>query len=270
MLKTKDKYSLEQIRDFWTEQAKEHGQSYQASWSDQNAIDLEIREIASRLQDGDKVLDIGCANGYSTLHFAADKKLQIRGLDYIPEMIEAAQTSLSQCASRLKSTVEFAVGDITSLKEVEQAYDKAVVIRVLINLETWENQKAALRQCIKVLKPGGTLLLSEATVQGWQKLNSMRKEWDLPQIPMPAFNQYLDEEKVIDYVSSDLELKELVNFSSTYFVLTRIVKPLLAKASNIGMDAAANPAMEWNRFAGLLPAAGDYGTQKLFVFQKRS
>ena len=48
------KYSLEEVRDFWTNQAEEHGQSPAASWSDVSAIQLEIREIlnGSRMTNG--------------------------------------------------------------------------------------------------------------------------------------------------------------------------------------------------------------------------
>ena len=42
----------------------------------------------ANLSDGDKVLDIGCANGYSTVQFASQRKIDIRGVDYIPEMVE--------------------------------------------------------------------------------------------------------------------------------------------------------------------------------------
>jgi len=61
------KFTLKQIRDYWTCQAVEHRQSSAASWSDQMMIDLEIREILQHLADGDRVLDVGCANGYSTV-----------------------------------------------------------------------------------------------------------------------------------------------------------------------------------------------------------
>ena len=61
-----EKFSQEQIREFWTQQALKYGQSSDASWSDQMAIEMEIKEISRRIQEGDRVLDIGCANGYST------------------------------------------------------------------------------------------------------------------------------------------------------------------------------------------------------------
>jgi ubiquinone/menaquinone biosynthesis C-methylase UbiE len=263
-----DKLNIEQIRDFWTQQAKEHGLAPAASWSDRTVMEMEIREILRYVADGDCVLDVGCANGFSTVQVASQRRVHIRGLDYIPEMVDQARLRLATMAGKLQSTVEFNTGDITSLREPSDSYDKVVVIRVVINLHDWTNQLQGVRECIRVLKPGGMLLLSEATVQGWQALNRFRREWRLPDIPMPAFNQYLDEERLIQSVSAQLELIELNNFSSTYYVGTRVLKPLLSQASGGKVDPT-KPEMEWNRWWGLLPAWGDYGTQKLFVFRKK-
>jgi len=118
-----------------------------------------------------------------------------------------------------------------------------------------------------VLKPGGLLLLSEATLQGWRRLNSLRSEWGLDDIPMPSFNQYVDQDQVIAAVTGEAELVELSNFASTYYVGTRLLKPLLALATNAPISVA-DPNAEWNRWFSQLPAAGDFGTQKLFVFRK--
>jgi hypothetical protein len=41
----------------------------------------------------------------------------------------------------------------------------------------------------------------------------------------------------------------------------------LARALGGTIDAA-DPLMHWNRWFAELPPAGDYGTQKLFVFRK--
>lgn len=262
-----EKLSLEQIREFWTQQAVAHGQSPSASWSDHRVIEMEIRELLLRLDDGNRVLDVGCANGYSTIQLASQKRVDIRGVDYIPEMIAQARQRVGALGANLRGSVGFDVGDITALREPDGSYDRVVVIRVVINLREWELQLRALRECARVLRPGGLLLLSEATIQGWQRMNALRREWSLADIPMPAFNQYLDEEQVIAAVRPELELVELVNFASTYFVGTRLLKPLLAKAAGAGIDVA-NPDAEWNRWFASLPACGDYGTQKLFVFRK--
>ena len=262
------KLTLEEIRDFWRQQAVEHGPSPSVSWSDHRVIEMEIRELVQRLDDGDKVLDVGCANGYSTVQLASQKTIQIRGIDYLPEMIEQARASMRSLPSSIPGKIDFDVGSIMAIPEPTGAYDKVVVVRVVINLGEWSNQLTALRECARVLKPGGVLLLSEATIQGWSKLNDLRREWDLPDIPMPGFNSYLDEQKVIDFMAEELELMELVNFASTYFVGTRLLKPLLARALGGKMDPA-NPNAELNRWFSMLPAYGDYGTQKLFVFRRR-
>jgi ubiquinone/menaquinone biosynthesis C-methylase UbiE len=256
-----------EVYEYWTRQAREHGQSPSASWSDHLVIELEISEIAKHLADKDKVLDLGCGNGYSSMQFACARQIALRGLDYVPEMIEQAKARLGTMQDKLAGSVEFDVGDITRLKEASNSYDKAIVVRVLINLGTWERQLGALRECIRVLKPGGLLLLSEATLQGWRRLNALREEWGMDAIPMPSFNQYLDQEKVIAAVDREAKLLELSNFASTYYVGTRVLKPLLAQAAHAPVSVA-DPNAEWNRWFSQLPPAGDYGTQKLFVFRK--
>lgn len=260
-------FSVEQIRRFWTQQALEHGQSVEASWSDRMVVEMEIREISKRLVDGERVLDVGCGNGYSTVRLAAARRVSIRGLDYIPEMIEQARLRLREGASALVGTVEFDVGDVTSLNVPTESYDKVVAVRTIINLGEWSRQLRGLRECARVLKRGGELLLSEATCQGWRRLNGFRREWGLPEIPMKPFNEYLDEERMMQEISPELRPLEVVNFSSTYYFGTRILKPLLISALGTGLDAA-NPNMEWNRWFAQLPSWGDYGTQKLFVFKK--
>ncbi len=264
-----DKLTAEQVRAFWTRQAIEHGASPTASWSDHCVIEMEVREIARRLHDGDRVLDVGCANGHSTVQYALDKAVTIKGVDYVPEMIAQAKERLAGLTATLKGSVAFEVGNILSLDEPDETYDKLVVVRVLINLNSEAAKAIALRQCARILKPGGLLLLSEATLQGWNRLNALRAEWGLAAIPMPPFNHYVDEERIGGVAPPGLQLLEVVNFASTYYVGTRVLKPLLARALGSAVNAA-DPDMEWNRWCAQLPPWGDYGTQKLFVLKKLS
>lgn len=261
------RYSLESIRHFWADQAVEHGQSPSASWSDIMVIEMEIRQISKYLTDGDHVLDVGCANGYSTVRFANLRQIRIRGIDFVPEMIEQARFRLEKLIDSGSRGVEFEVCNVTNLTEPSGSYDKVICIRVIINMGDWDHQIKAINECARVLKPGGLLLLSEATVQGWQNMNEFRREWQLPDIPIPPFNLYIDQDQLINAVSRSLQLVELINFSSTYYVGTRILKPILAQALGTNIDVA-NPLMHWNQWFADLPAWGDYGTQKLFVFKK--
>jgi ubiquinone/menaquinone biosynthesis C-methylase UbiE len=259
--------TLEEIKAFWAQQARTHGLSPAASWSDVSVLDLEVQEITKRLADGDRILDVGCGNGFSTVQFASQKRVSIKGIDYIRESIEQANERLQALSGPLRGSAEFAVGDLTTLDEPAEAYDKVIAIRVIINLGGWEAQRTALRALGRIVKPAGLLLLSEATLQGWTKLNAFRAEWGLAAISMPPFNTYLDEAQVIAALAPSFELLELVNFASTYFVGTRVLKPLLAEALG-GRVNVADPDLHWNRWWATLPSWGDYGTQKLFVFRK--
>ena len=264
------KFNLEQIFEYWEQKAIKFGSSPAASWGDQPVMEMEIRENLRWLEEGDRVLDVGCANGYSTLHYALQKEVHILGVDVVPKMIEAANELLEQMKDRLRGTAEFATSDILSMAHPGRKYDKVLIKRVISNLSEYRLQLKGIGECVNVLRPGGLLLLSDATLQGWRNLNKFRQEWGLDEIPMPPFNTYLDREQLVkDVVATlELELVETGNFASTYYVGTRVLKPLLIKALGLEIDAA-DPAMEWNRWFSQLPAYGDYGTQELFVFKKK-
>jgi ubiquinone/menaquinone biosynthesis C-methylase UbiE len=262
------RWTIEQIRDYWTEQARQHDAAPAASWSDVRVMEMEVREICRHLADRDRVLDVGCANGFSTLQFAQARAIDITGVDYIEGMIAAARQQQEELQSSLRGRARFEVGNALHLDFPDNYFDKVIVIRVIINLGSWEQQLKGLHECIRVLRPGGTLLLSEAIVQGWQRLNALRGEWGLEPIPMPTFNNYLDEERVRETLAGSCELVKVSDFASTYYVGTRVLKPLLARLAG-RPDQVANPMCELNRWLSLLPPAGDYGTQKLFVFRKR-
>jgi SAM-dependent methyltransferase len=257
----------EEIKEFWADQARLHGESPSASWSDRRVIELEIDAIGSRITGGQRVLDAGCANGYSSVHYAA-VGAHVTGVDYIHEMIESAESRRQALPADVAQRLDFSVGDITSLDFDDTSFDVVVSTRVIINLPSWEEQLRGLRECVRVLRPGGLFLLSEATEQGWRRLNALRNEWGLADISMPSFNLYLDQERVIEALTAEAELVELADFASSYYVATRLLKPLLASASTAEVDVA-DPEAEFNRWASMLPAAGDYGTQKLFVLRRR-
>jgi len=255
-----------EIRAFWTDQARTHGESPAASWSDHRVIELEIAAIGRWIDEAMEVLDVGCANGYSSARYA-QLAAHVVGVDYVPEMVAHAETRRTGLPGDIASRLEFGVGDVTRLDFADRAFDCVVATRVIINLGTWEDQVSGLHECARVLRPGGLLLLSEATEQGWRRLNALRAEWGLPAIGMPSFNLYLDQDRVVDAVRDRLKLQQISDFASSYYVVTRVLKPLLAAAAGAPVDPA-DPDAEVNRWASLLPPAGDYGTQKLFVFRK--
>ena len=259
--------SAAEIHAYWSSQAQQHGLDPTSSWSDRRAIELEIDAISAWISDALEILDAGCATGYSTARYAAATAGSALGVDYVPEMVAHALERRDGLPSEIRSRLDFRVGDVRKLELEGETLDRVVSTRVVINLSEREEQARALREFARVLRPGGLLLLSEATLQGLERLNALRSEWGLPAIGVPGFNLYLDEDTLAESASPQLDLERVENFASSYFVATRVFKPLLARLSETDIDVA-DPDAEFNRWAAQLPAAGDYGTQKLFVFRK--
>ena len=254
------------IHSYWTKQAREHGDDPAASWSDTLAIELEIKTIAPMIPADSKVADLGCGNGWSTVNYA-ERATEVVGIDYVPELVESARRRAASLPAELAARLRFEMGDVRSLDLDDASIDCVVMTRVLINMPDDEDRRRALAEVGRVLRPGGTALISEATTGGWRRLNRLRAECGLDAIPVPPFNRYVDEERLGTEAAPALDLIDVIDFASTYFVLTRVVKPLLARLPGAVVDPA-DPTSELNRWAATLPPAGDYGTQKLFVLSR--
>jgi SAM-dependent methyltransferase len=259
--------SAAEIHAHWSSQAQRHGLDPTSSWSDRRAIELEIESISASIDGAVDILDAGCATGYSTARYAAATTGSALGVDYVPEMVAHALERRDALPVEIRSRLDFRVGDVRELELDSESFDRVISTRVVINLAERDEQARALRELARVLRPGGLLLLSEATLQGLERLNALRSEFGLPSIGIPGFNLYLDEETLAETAAPELELERVENFASSYFAATRVFKPLLARLSEVEVDVA-DPDAEFNRWAAQLPAAGDYGTQKLFVFRK--
>ena len=255
----------QQVKQFWKDQAIKYKDSYAASWTDKYAMELENDAIAGELV-GPNILDAGCANGFKTIELAKRQLFnRFTGIDYIPEMIDQAKTKHNLLCGELLEPIKFSVGDIMGMDFPDNSFDTVMVTRVLINLGTRERQIKAVDECVRVLRDGGRLVVSEACVDGWCNLNLLRNSLGMPSISMPEFNTYLNGDDI--FCNPRLELVSRVNFSSTYFLGTRVIKPILINM--LGLDESpADPNSEINRMFSKLAPTGDYGIQQMFVFNK--
>lgn len=221
------------IKDYWESQGSVHGESHWASWGDHWMIDLEIDVIGKHIKAGDSVLDIGCANGYSTFKQAESRKLtSITGVDFASNMVMAAQKTKQEKA--LGDDVCFVVGDVRSLQFPDNSFDVAYTTRVLINLPTWEQQMQGVAECIRVVKPNGKIVLTEGFWEPLMLLNAMRALKNLPSLVEHDFNRYLKLSALEMYLKK-LELSyQIDDFSSIYYLGSRFLRELVT-------DPAAYP-----------------------------
>ena len=101
------------------------------------------------LQDGDRVIDLGCGMGFYLMAMEKLRRLRLIGLDGETERLQRAKM---EC-----STPGLSSGDIHQLPFADGAFDKVLISEVLEHLT---DDSAGLRQIYRILKPGGILSIS--------------------------------------------------------------------------------------------------------------
>jgi ubiquinone/menaquinone biosynthesis C-methylase UbiE len=101
-----------------------------------------------------RVLDVGCGTGYLLRLLAAQwpRAEELAGIDPAPSMIEAAGESTED--QRLR----FSVGTAERLPYPDGSFDLVVTTT---SFDHWSDQEAGLRECARVLTPGGRLVLAD-------------------------------------------------------------------------------------------------------------
>lgn len=109
------------------------------------------------------IIDLGCASGgllAALCGYLAQG--QLVGIDPSPRMLEYAKART--LAPNPKVTVEWRLGQAEHLPCADQSADW---ILALSSVQHWQDVHQGLRECQRVLRPGGTLLLVEDI---WQEL----------------------------------------------------------------------------------------------------
>lgn len=252
------------ILDYWNSQAVRFGNDHWASWGDRHAIMLEIDNIGKYIQEGQHVLDVGCANGFAALHHVNKGVASIVGVDFSEKMIERAL--MLKLTEDQKRRLSFRVGDVRRLEFPADSFDVVYTTRVLINLPTWEEQKLGILECLRVCKPGGVFVLSEAFWEPLMLLNALRALKQLPPLVEHDFNRYLKMGLLGEFLrEKDLQF-EIIDFCSVYYLGSRFLRELVTNAS--AYPGYSNPINELfyeieKKFSG-----GGFGVQQAYVIRK--
>jgi demethylmenaquinone methyltransferase/2-methoxy-6-polyprenyl-1,4-benzoquinol methylase len=114
--------------------------------------------IAGRVEEGERVLDIGCGTGALSLR-AAERGARIVGIDTNPEMLAVARKRIREAGLTERIDVrEMGVAEIDSLER--GSFD--VVMSGLCFSELGEDEIAfALWEIRRILSPGGLLMIAD-------------------------------------------------------------------------------------------------------------
>lgn len=123
-------------------------------------LDKAYDRLASFIEPGQHVLDIGCGTGALTLR-AAQRGAKVKGIDINPQMLEIATQNVKHAG--LTESVELAEMGVAELDgEEAECYD--VIISGLCFSELSEDEiRYTLNESARILKNGGLLLIADET-----------------------------------------------------------------------------------------------------------
>ena len=129
---------------------------------------------------GETILDIGCGNARDIIPILR-AGARIVGVDLSEGMIHHARLDLAAAGHR---DVDLAVGDATLLKYPSASFDKILCSEVI---EHVPDADAAVAEMSRVLKPGGTLVISTPNRSSWYGFDRyvlwrhvLRRTWNHP------------------------------------------------------------------------------------------
>jgi ubiquinone/menaquinone biosynthesis C-methylase UbiE len=109
-----------------------------------------------RIERAHDVLDVGCGIGVGPSHLAAAYRCQVVGADRSLEMLRWSRRRSRQ--QRVARSVHLLAGDVTHLPLSDNRFDVVVCESVLTFVT---DQEAAVRELVRVTRPGGYVGLNE-------------------------------------------------------------------------------------------------------------
>lgn len=114
---------------------------------------------------GERVLEVGCAAGAALAEIAAAfPGVRVAGLDLEERQIAFAREHL---AARGVEGADLRVGDACALPWADASFDHVFMMWFLEHLPDADTRVAALREALRVLRPGGTITATETDYEAF-------------------------------------------------------------------------------------------------------
>lgn len=205
-------YNYEDIPAGYYYQVMKTGGAIQRFWHREK-----FREIANRIEDGQKVLDYGCGPG-SFLDILGEEKpnVQAVGIDIASRQIEFAKQSIE--SKYPNGRIQFKLGDLSSdrLPFDDGSFDVFTLVEVIEHLHPYIVAKI-IREAMRVLKPDGRIIITTP---------NYRSPWPFIEFALNAVSKV----KYHDQHINKLTPNSLVKFAETMGLMVNRVDTIFIAA----------------------------------------
>jgi SAM-dependent methyltransferase len=231
----KEKLDMSGIKRHWEDLAGIFGGTVNATTKTQTAKDVELhaleqtfKHLGLNLNSPLRILEAGCGNGINLFWLNSKfPELILTGFDYIPEMINSAQSQKEKLNSSMDN-LKFQLDSFETYSNKESKFDVVFTVRALINLNSDDLQKYAINKLAKELQTGGYLILLENSQQAHSDQNRHRINVGLPPREPAEYNHFINEKNFSEKLEgTDLKLLSITDFIGIHDLLLYILLPMI-------------------------------------------
>lgn len=119
----------------------------------------EVKRFLDSLPKKSRLFEAGCGNGKNMLYRN----------DLIVEGCDVCENFVNICKSK---GLEVTLGDILQIPQQNESFDNVICVAVLHHLLTYDNRVAAVKELLRILKPGGCVY-----IEVWNKAENKKDKW---------------------------------------------------------------------------------------------
>ncbi len=153
-----------------------------------------VTEFINSIPKNSKILDIGCGTGRNMLYNDQD----FTGIDSSKEFVKIC----------LSKGLDAILGDMCSLPLCRYTFDAIISVASFHHLSSIERRQTALKEMCRVLKPGGTILLSVWSINQPEKT---RRKFDKYGDTIVKWTKYNDVYERYYYIFEIPEITKLLS-----------------------------------------------------------
>lgn len=186
---------------------------------ERHRIEYEITKkvLDEYIQENSEVLDVGAGPGRYSIYLA-QKGHKVTLVDLSKTLVEQAKENAAKAGVDIQ---KFIKGNVLELETIlpNQCFDAVLCMGPLYHLLEEEERKEAIRQCLKLLKPGGILIAS--FISAYAPIVDCLKAY-----PHEIREQ---KERLLQYLSNGRTYKDFSGFTDAYFINPENIEELFSE-----------------------------------------